>query len=54
MANYGSMFDPNGNNMVEQGPAAQVREDLSQTLRSVKDTLATSFQTLNLQCQALI
>ena len=44
---YGQLFDQNGQ-LMEQGPAQQIRDDLSLTLRSVRDTLSQSFQTLNL------
>lgn len=49
---YGQIFDPTGN-VMDQSPAQQVRDDLSLTLRSVRDTLATSFNTLNLTMSSI-
>ena len=49
---YGLQYDPNGDQM-NVGPAGQLRDDLNQTLRSVRDTLSQSFSTLNLTMSSI-
>lgn len=52
MASYGLPFGPDGNPM-QDSPAQGLRDDLTLTLRSIRDTLSTSFQTLNLTMSSL-